>query len=81
MGSGFEVLDSSICQWNLDSGYQSLVGFRIPWAVFQIPKPRIPDSISPIRDKYVTSDEWLKLLLVVSLCLGLMIKVNPYNPF
>ena len=29
--------------WNLDSGFQSLVGFRIPWAVFQIPKPRIPD--------------------------------------
>ena len=26
-----------------DSGFQSLVGFRIPWPVFQIPKPRIPD--------------------------------------
>ena len=25
-----------------------LVGFRIPWAVFRIPKPRIPDSISKI---------------------------------
>ena len=24
--------------------FQSLLGFRIPWAVFQIPKPRIPDS-------------------------------------
>ena len=44
--SGFQVLDSSICQWNLDSGFQSLVGFRIPWAVVQIPKPRIPDSMS-----------------------------------
>ena len=31
-GSGLQVLDSSICQWNLDSGFQSLVGFRIPWA-------------------------------------------------
>ena len=25
--------------------FQSLLGFQIPWAVFQIPKPRIPDSI------------------------------------
>ena len=32
------------CQWNWDSGFQSLVGFRILWAVFQIPKPRLPDS-------------------------------------
>ena len=28
----------------LDSGFQSLVGFRIPSAGFWIPKPRIPDS-------------------------------------
>ena len=39
--SGFQVLDSSICQWNLDSGFQSLMGFRIPQAVFQILKPSI----------------------------------------
>ena len=25
-----QVLDSSLCHWNLDSGFQSLVGFRIP---------------------------------------------------
>ena len=31
---------------NLDSGFQSLVGFRIPSAGFRIPKPRIPDSTS-----------------------------------
>ena len=31
----------------LDSGFQSLVGFRILSAGFRIPKPRIPDS----RDK------------------------------
>ena len=37
-------MDSSLCHWNLDSGFQLLVRFRIPWAVFQIPKPRIPDS-------------------------------------
>ena len=40
---GLQVLDSCICHYNLDSGFQSLVGFRIPWAVFRIPKPRIPD--------------------------------------
>ena len=44
LDSGFQILDSSLCQWNLDSGFQSLVGFQIPWAVFRIPKSRIPDS-------------------------------------
>ena len=40
---GFPVLDSGIlCPWNLDSWVQLLVEFRIPWAVFRIPKPRIP---------------------------------------
>ena len=34
------------CQWNVDFGFRSLPGFRIPWAVFRIPKPRIPDSTS-----------------------------------
>ena len=29
MDSGFQVLNSSLCQWNLDPGFQSLVGFRI----------------------------------------------------
>ena len=28
--SGFQVLDSSLCKWNLDYEIQSLVGFRIP---------------------------------------------------
>ena len=41
-GSGFWIL----CQWHLDSSFQSLVGFRIPWAVFQIPKPRIADFLT-----------------------------------
>ena len=36
----------SFCQWNLDSGFQSLVGFRILWVVFRIPRPRISDSTS-----------------------------------
>ena len=28
--SRFQVLDSSLCKWNLHSGFQSLMGFRIP---------------------------------------------------
>ena len=39
-GSRFWILS----QWDLDSGFQSLKGFRIPWVVFRIPKSRIPDS-------------------------------------
>ena len=35
---------SSVFQGKLDSGFQSLVGFRIPRAVFRIPRPKIPDS-------------------------------------
>ena len=31
-------------QWNLDSELQSLVRFRIPCAVFLIPKPKTLDS-------------------------------------
>lgn len=37
--SGFRIL----CQWNLDSELQSFARFRIPWAEFRTPKPRIPD--------------------------------------
>ena len=46
--SGFQVMDFSLCQWNLDCGFQSLVGFRIPCTVFRILKPRIPDSTCKI---------------------------------
>ena len=38
-GTGIPVLVSGI--WILDSGFQSLVGFRILWTVFRIPRPRI----------------------------------------
>ena len=34
------------CQWNLDLWFQSLVEFRILWAVIRIPKPRNPGSTS-----------------------------------
>ena len=40
-GFGFQLLDSNLCQGNLDSVFQSSVGFRIPWAVFRIPKSKI----------------------------------------
>ena len=33
--------------WNLDSGFQSMLGLRIPWTVFRIPKPRIPQENFP----------------------------------
>ena len=36
-GSGFRI----VCQWNLDSGFQSLVGFQIPSDVFRIPQAKI----------------------------------------
>ena len=42
--SGLQVLDSSLCQWNLDSQFQLLAGVPILWAVLRTPKPRIPDS-------------------------------------
>ena len=44
MDSWFQVLDSSFCQWNLDSGFQLSVGCWTPCSVFRNPKPRIPDS-------------------------------------
>ena len=34
-GIGFRIP----CQWNLDSRFHSLAGFRIPWAEFRVPKP------------------------------------------
>ena len=41
-------MDSGICQDNLNSGFQSLVGFRIPRAVFRTQKLRIPDTTSKV---------------------------------
>ena len=46
LDSGFHDVDSSLCKWKLDPGFQSFVGFRISWAVFWIPKPKIADSTS-----------------------------------
>ena len=59
MDSGFsvQILDNlvpevgywiqDLCQWNLDSGlFHSLVGFRVPRAVFRNSKPRIWGSTS-----------------------------------
>ena len=40
LGRGFRIL----FQWNLDSGFQSFAGFRIPWAEFRILKLKFPDS-------------------------------------
>ena len=42
--AGLQVLDSSLCQWNLDSGFQSLVGFLEQWSGFQNLGFRIPQA-------------------------------------
>ena len=39
--SGFQALDSSLCQWNLDSGFPELYsGFQNPG--FRIPQAKVP---------------------------------------
>ena len=46
----FERVAQFNLEWifsKLDSGFQSLVGFRILSAGFRIPKPRIPESGFP----------------------------------
>ena len=50
--SEFQVLDSGFFVSGVDSGVQSLGGFRIPWSVFRIPKPRIPDSTRTISPEF-----------------------------
>ena len=48
-GLSYERVAQFNLEWTfskLDSGFQSLVGFRILSAGFRIPKPRIPDSTS-----------------------------------
>ena len=62
--SGFQVLDSSFCRWNLNSGFQSLVEFRTPYAVFQIPKPRILDST---KQKFLDSEILIPLHEAISI--------------
>ena len=37
-----------LSKWNLDTGFQSLVGFWIPWAVTRTPKHRMPESTSTL---------------------------------
>ena len=56
--SRFQLLDSSLIQWNLDSGFQSLVGFQIHWDAFWIPKHRILDSTS---ENFPDSRIWIPL--------------------
>ena len=46
--AGLKVLGSSLCQWNLDSGFHALVGIRVLWAVFRIPELRIPVCTSKL---------------------------------
>ena len=54
VASGFQAMELWIlCQWNLDSGFQSFAGSLIIQAGLQILKPRTPDSNSKIREKKI----------------------------
>ena len=43
MGSGFQALDSSLCQWNFDSGSPAIVS-GIPDSMCVIPDSKAEDS-------------------------------------
>ena len=59
-GTGFRIL----CQWKLDSGFQSLVGFRIPQAkISQIPESGYPYKGRKDVRKEVATKSLLKPLL------------------
>ena len=60
MDSGFQVLDSSLFQWNLDSGFQSLVVFQIPRAVLRIHTQKFLRLQNP--DSLTRGDMVIKLL-------------------
>ena len=73
---GFQVLDSSLCEWNVDSWFQSLLGFRILWAVFRIPKPRISDSTRKNFQHSLTWGEKIFLLNKVEVEVEVEIKLR-----
>ena len=64
--SGFQVLDSTLCQWNLDSWFQYWLGFFELYCGFQSPEfripqtqfSRIPESVFPyaMRSLFVAKD-------------------------
>ena len=76
-GFSFERVAQFNLEWifsKLDSGFQSLVGFRILSSVFQIPKPRIPDSTSK---KFLDSGIRSPLHGAIRVCLPLKRKTRP----
>ena len=88
---GFRIRGTGFQYLSVELGFWIPIVSGIPDSLSCIPDSKTQNSgfhkpnffsypYKHIRYTYVTSDEWLKLLLV-SLCLGLMIKVNPYNPF
>ena len=66
--TGTEIRDLP-CQWNLDSGFQLLAGFRIPRAEFwSAPKPRIPGfTIQLIRLTIMGRREEIEIGKVIGL--------------
>ena len=83
MDSGFHAVESrfqvvsSLCQWNLDSEFQSLAGFWIPWAIFRILKSRIADSTSK---KFPDSGIWIPLNGATDGLTGYLLSVQVFNP-
>lgn len=57
--SGFQVLDSWICHWNLDPGFQSWMWFRIPWASFRGQKKNRKDNLSLILSSLLSSHRFM----------------------
>ena len=57
MGSGLQVLDPGFLKWNLDSGFQSFVGFQIPII------SGIPDSNHYWDSGFCELDSWESLPL------------------
>ena len=66
--SVFKVLDTSLHQWNLESGNKSLVGFRISWAVFRIPSASWAIDSEPIRARGIIVKKPIKQLLFLFTC-------------
>ena len=86
--SGFQVLDSSLCQWNLDSGFQLLVWFRIPYSLSCIPDSKVQGSgfykqkFHGFRNPYsLTVLTWKPLHYRITFCwLSLLLVFSKMSP-
>ena len=68
MDSSFQLQDFSVWRrWDLVSGFQSLVGFRSPWAVFLIPQVKISRLCSLRWDNSITLYKLTKIVRALRL--------------